>query len=41
MSSESEDTVEVTEAETTWLGPAVFGAVLVALAVFFWWFLRA
>ena len=24
-----------------WAGPALFGAVAVALAVFFWWFLSA
>ena len=41
MSAEIDEACEGKDCGPPWLGPAVFGIVTLALAVFFYWFLRA
>lgn len=41
MSDDSNESCDSGTTRYPWAGPAFFGLVLVALAVFFMWFLRA
>ena len=41
MSAGHSETEECGESKFPWLGPTIFGSVLVATTIFYVWFLRA
>lgn len=41
MSSDNCETQECGESKFPWLGPAIFGSVLIAVTIFFVWLLGA